>query len=191
MTSEQELREKLRKISALFAGATTAGERDAAVAAIGRVQKALIAVAPTEPSVEMHFKFPDHWHRRLFVALCRRHGLEPYRYRRQRHTTVVVRAPDSFINKILWPEFLQIKTHSMSTSTKLQNGSFARRSTVIPLRRRNERTELTLTPAGQPRIDYTTSRIHPRSRRFIVHCLAQRRVILMGRSKTVLPNPSG
>jgi tRNA nucleotidyltransferase (CCA-adding enzyme) len=73
------------------------------------VQKALIAVAPTEPSVEMHFKFPDHWHRRLFVALCRRHGLEPYRYRRQRHTTVVVRAPDSFINKILWPEFLQIK----------------------------------------------------------------------------------
>jgi hypothetical protein len=109
MTSEQELREKLRKISALFAGATTAGERDAAAAAIGRVQKALIAAAPTGPSVEMHFKFPDHWHRRLFVALCRRHGLEPYRYRRQRHTTVVVRAPDSFINNILWPEFLQIK----------------------------------------------------------------------------------
>jgi hypothetical protein len=34
MTSEQELREKLRKISALFAGATTVGERDAAAAAI-------------------------------------------------------------------------------------------------------------------------------------------------------------
>jgi hypothetical protein len=28
---------------------------------------------------------------------------------RQRDTTVVVRAPDSFINNILWPEFLQIK----------------------------------------------------------------------------------
>ena len=109
MTSEEELREKLRKISALFAGATTLGERDAAAAAIGRVQKALTAAAPAEPSVEMQFKFPDHWHRRLFIALCRRHRLEPYRYRGQRHTTVVVRAPDSFINTVLWPEFLQIK----------------------------------------------------------------------------------
>ena len=109
MTSEQELREKLRKISALFAGATTLGERDAAAAAIGRVQKALAAAVPAEPSVEMHFKFPDRWHRRLFIALCHRHRLEPYRYRGQRHTTVVVRAPDSFINTILWPEFLQIK----------------------------------------------------------------------------------
>jgi hypothetical protein len=41
--------------------------------------------------------------------VSRRHGLEPYRYRRQRDTTVVVRAPDSFINNNLWPEFLQIK----------------------------------------------------------------------------------
>jgi hypothetical protein len=104
MTSEQELREKLRKISALFDGATPLGERDAAVAAIGRVQRALAAAAPVEPSVEMHFKFPNHWHRRLFIALCRRHGLEPYRYRGQRHTTVGVRAPDSVINNILWPE---------------------------------------------------------------------------------------
>src|ERR1035437_3894412 len=109
MTSEQELREKLRKISALFAGATTVGERDAAAAAISRVQKALAAVVPAEQSVDMHLRFPDHWHRLLFSARGRRHGLEPYRYRGQRHTTVVVRAPGSFINNILWPEFLQIK----------------------------------------------------------------------------------
>jgi hypothetical protein len=57
----------------------------------------------------MQFKLPDHWHRRLFTALCRRHGLEPYRYKRQRRTTVVVRAPRSFIDDILWPEFLQTK----------------------------------------------------------------------------------
>jgi tRNA nucleotidyltransferase (CCA-adding enzyme) len=109
MTTEQELREKLRKISTLFAGATTAGERDAAAAAIGRVRKALAAAAQIEQPVEMQFKLPDHWHRRLFTALCRRHDLEPYRYKRQRHTTVVVRAPRSFINDILWPEFLQSK----------------------------------------------------------------------------------
>lgn len=67
MTSEHELREKIRKISALFEGATTLGERDAAAAVIGRVQRALGAAVPVEPSVEMHFKLPDHWHRRLFI----------------------------------------------------------------------------------------------------------------------------
>jgi hypothetical protein len=41
MTTEQDLRKKLRKISALFEGATTVGERNAAEAAIDRVRKAL------------------------------------------------------------------------------------------------------------------------------------------------------
>jgi hypothetical protein len=36
MTTERDQREKLRKISALFEGATTPGERDAAAAAIDR-----------------------------------------------------------------------------------------------------------------------------------------------------------
>jgi len=109
MTTEHELREKLRKISALFEGATTTGERNAAAAAIERMRKALAAAAQTEPPLETQFTLSDHWHRRLFTALCRRYGLEPYRYRRQRHTTVVVRAPRSFIDETLWPEYLQIK----------------------------------------------------------------------------------
>jgi hypothetical protein len=47
MTTEQELREKLRKITALFAGATTLGERDAAATAIERVRRALSASEQT------------------------------------------------------------------------------------------------------------------------------------------------
>src|ERR1039458_3078594 len=109
MTTEQQLRERLRKIAALFEGATTVGERNAAAAAIDRVKRAIDATSKVDTPVEYHFNFPDHWKRRLFSALCRRYGLEPYRYRRQRHTTVVVRAPRSFINNTLWPEFLQIK----------------------------------------------------------------------------------
>jgi tRNA nucleotidyltransferase (CCA-adding enzyme) len=109
MTTEQELREKLRKISALFEGASTVGERNAAAAAIERVRKALAVTAQTERAIETQFTFSDHWHRRLFTALCRRYSLEPYRYRRQRHTTVVVRAPKSFVDRTLWPEYLQIK----------------------------------------------------------------------------------
>ena len=107
--TEQELREKLRKISALFEGATTNGERDAAAAAIARVRKALHSASQTEQTVEMKFKLPDHWRRRLFIALCRRYDVHPYRYRGQRHTTVVLRAPRSFIENTLWPEFLQLK----------------------------------------------------------------------------------
>jgi hypothetical protein len=107
--TEQDLREKLRKISALFEGATTPGERNAALAAIDRVKKALAAMGQTERPVEMQFSLPDRWQRRLFAALCRRYGLEPYRYKRQRYTTVMVRAPRSFIDATLWPEYQQIK----------------------------------------------------------------------------------
>lgn len=109
MTTEQELRQKLRKISSLFEGAATAGERDAAAAAIDRVRKALATAEQIEKPVETYFKLVDQWNRRLFTALCRRYGLKPYRYPRQRHTTVVLRAPKSFIDKTLWPEYLQIE----------------------------------------------------------------------------------
>jgi hypothetical protein len=109
VTTEQELREKLRKISALFEGATTAGERDAAAAAIERVKKALAGMQQTQQSVETQFTLPDRWQRRLFAALCRRYGLEPYRYKRQRYTTVMVRAPRRFIDLTLWPEYLELK----------------------------------------------------------------------------------
>ncbi len=108
MTTEHELREKLRKIAALFEGAATAGERDAAAAALDRVRAALRAAESVERPIEMTFRLPDRWGRRLFLALCRRYGLRPYRYPRQRYSTVVVRAPESFINRTLWPEYLEI-----------------------------------------------------------------------------------
>jgi len=108
MTTEPQLREKLRKIAALFEGATTVGERQAAAAAIERVRRALDAAVKTQPLPETKFSLPDQWQRRLFSALCRRYGLEPYRYRGQRYTTVVVRAPRSFVDQTLWPEYLAL-----------------------------------------------------------------------------------
>ena len=109
MTAEEQLRQKLRKIAALFEGATTAGERNAAAAAIERVKQALASMVKTERPVELQFTLPDRWQRRLFTALCRRYGLEPYRYKRQRYTTVMLRAPRSFLDGTLWPEYLQLK----------------------------------------------------------------------------------
>ena len=56
----------------------------------------------------MRFSLPDPWSRQLFIALARRYGLRPYRYRRQRRTTIMLTAPQSFLDQILWREFVQI-----------------------------------------------------------------------------------
>jgi hypothetical protein len=37
------------------------------------------------------------------------YGLEPYRYKGQRYTTVIVRAPRSFVDKTLWPEYVALQ----------------------------------------------------------------------------------
>ncbi len=108
MTGEAQLREKLRKIEALFAGAGTAGERLAAEAALERVRSRLAELSRQDPAVEMQFSLVDQWSRLLFVALCRRYGLRPYRYPRQRHTTVMVRAPRRFVEQVLWREFADL-----------------------------------------------------------------------------------
>ncbi len=108
--TEDQLRDRLRKIYALFEGATTPGERSAAAAAIERVKSALAGFARTEAPIEYRISLPDLWQRRLFSALCRRYGLKPFRYKGQRYTTVMVRAPRTFVNGTLWPEYEQLRT---------------------------------------------------------------------------------
>src|SRR5262245_53565901 len=108
MSSEAELREKLRKIEALFAGATFVGEKDAASAAADRIRAQLKEHATREQAIETQFSLPDPWSRRLFVALCRRYGLRAYRYPRMQRQTLILRAPMSFVHHVLWPEFQQI-----------------------------------------------------------------------------------
>lgn len=105
MTAEQELREKLRKIEALFAGAATTGEKAAAGAAADRIRARLGKATGNEAVAEVKFSVPDIWSRQLFIALCRRYGISPFRYRRMHRQTVIVKAPRSFIDQVLWPEF--------------------------------------------------------------------------------------
>jgi hypothetical protein len=108
LSSEAHLREKLRKIEALFAGAGTVGERIAAEAALERVRARLAELERRDPVIEMQFSLPDQWSRRLFLALCRRYGLKPYRLYRQRLTTVMLRVPTLFVDQVLWPEFQEL-----------------------------------------------------------------------------------
>ncbi len=110
MSEEALLRDKLRKIEALFAGAGTPGERAAAGAAAERIRARLREFEKTERADEVRFSIPDPWSRQLFVALCRRYGLKPYRYPRMRRTTIVVKAPRTFLDRVLWPEFVEINS---------------------------------------------------------------------------------
>jgi hypothetical protein len=105
---EAKLLEKLRLIEALFAGATTEGERVAAGEAKRRIQARLEAMEKVDPPVEFRFTLTDTWSRRVLLALLRRYGLEPYRYRGQRRTTVMVKAPKGFVSGTVWPEFEQL-----------------------------------------------------------------------------------
>jgi hypothetical protein len=105
---EAKLREKLARIEALFAGATTDGERVAAAEARRRIQLRLQAVEQNDSPVEFRLTVSDGWSRKVLLALLRRYELKPFRYRNQRRTTIMVKAPASFINETLWPEFQQI-----------------------------------------------------------------------------------
>ena len=106
MTSiDEQLRAKLRKVEALYFGAGTAGERDAAGAAVERLRAKLAEVGRQEPPTELQFSMPDPWAVRLFVALCRRYGFRPYRYPRQRRTTIMVRAPRRFFDAVVMRQF--------------------------------------------------------------------------------------
>ncbi len=59
-----------------------------------------------EADAEMSYHLPVRWKRKLFLAMCRRYGLEPYRRSWQRRSIVEVSGPRRFISTTLWPEYL-------------------------------------------------------------------------------------
>ena len=108
MNEEDVLRDKLRKIEALFAGAATPGERAAAGAAAERLREKLKITELTEKPIEMKFSIPDPWARSLFLALSRRYGLRPYRHPRMHRQTVMLKGPRTFLEDVLWPQFQEL-----------------------------------------------------------------------------------
>lgn len=107
---EDKLIVRLRAIEALHAGATTDGEKAAAEAARERILLRLTRIVREDPPMEYRFTMSDAWSRKVFVALLRRYGIEPYRYRRQRHTTVMAKVSKRFVDETLWPEFQEFSS---------------------------------------------------------------------------------
>jgi len=76
-----------------------------------------------EEDIELLYGLPDPWKRKLFVALCRRYGLKPFREPGRRHSTVQLRAPKLFHERTLWPEFValcdELHTHLDELTTRV------------------------------------------------------------------------
>ena len=108
LMDEASLIEKLRLIEALFAGAATEGEKLAAERARQRIMERLRSWEGEDPPVEYRFSMGDLWSRKLFVALLRRYGIKPYRYKGQRYTTVMATVSKRFVGETLWPEFQEL-----------------------------------------------------------------------------------
>ena len=111
MVDDEALREKLAKVEALFRRASSPGERAAAGAAMDRLHGRLGGSdRDREPETEQQFSMPDAWSVKLFIAICRKHGVHPYRYGGQRRTTVMVRARKRVFDRAVWSEFTQLHT---------------------------------------------------------------------------------
>ena len=99
--TEAELKRKLAAIEAMVHGAMTDGER----AAAQHVFDTFKQKAPDEVSQELAFTVHDVWARKLFMAMLRKAGLEPYRMRGQRRTTIMIQGRKSLV-ELIWKEFL-------------------------------------------------------------------------------------
>lgn len=108
MDEFRKLVEKLRLIEALHAGSTTEGERTAANFARERILLRINQYEKPDPPIEFRFTLNNGWSRRLFMALLRRYDIKPYRYHRQRRNTVMARVSRTFVDKTLWPEFVEL-----------------------------------------------------------------------------------
>ena len=97
---------KLLRIEALHAGATTDGERIAAEEARKRILEHLTKL--DEEPIEVRFTLNSPWSQQLFRALARRYGLEPYRYRRQHGTTLMLKIKKRFLDETFWPQFQEL-----------------------------------------------------------------------------------
>ena len=108
MTTESQTIETLGQIERHFAGASIAGKPDPDKAAMESIRNALREAEAREGSVELRLSLSDPMTMKLFLAVCRRYGIQPYQRQGQHRTTVMLKIPPSFSQNILVPEFQQL-----------------------------------------------------------------------------------
>lgn len=97
--------DRMRTLEARFLGLCSGTDLAAIHAGVERLRVQLAETRSRERDEVFTTSIPDPCARAVFLALCRRYGLNPHRHARQRRATVVVAAPPSFYEGVLWPEF--------------------------------------------------------------------------------------
>lgn len=96
---------RMRAVEARSLSLPDGADAPAVRAGVERLRAQLAATRTRERDEVITVSIPDPCGRAVFIALCRRYGLDPHRHARQRRSTVVVAAPPSFYDRVLWPEF--------------------------------------------------------------------------------------
>ena len=115
MADEAALHDRLRELELAYAGSSPVGAE--AEGSGERLQRRLREVREQEPDVEFRMAVSDEWAQQLLAALCGRCGVEVFRYRGQRRTSAMIKAPRSFIEQTLWPMF-EAMQHEIRTQVQ-------------------------------------------------------------------------
>ena len=98
--------DKLTKIEALIQRAASDGERQAAQLAKERLISK-VSLDQADKPIEYRVSLSSEWEKRLFVAICGKHGFKTYRYNRQKYTTARLLISKNMMDNLLWPDYLQ------------------------------------------------------------------------------------
>jgi hypothetical protein len=131
MSTEPELREKLRKIEAVFARPGTHGERQAAKEARDRVRAKLAELESERALRDFRISIPDLYSRALFNWLCRKHRVKTYHYRRQPQTTIAFRTSD-LIYRVMSREFDELNAELLGHLKNVANKFIVEKVSVNP-----------------------------------------------------------
>lgn len=114
-----KLIDRINKIEELILRASTEGERQAALSAKDRILEKYPEIEFEKEIKEFTLYTSDEWHKKLLLAICRKYELEPYRYQRQKYTTVMVKVNEIFLRNILWKEYLEYSKHLEELVTEI------------------------------------------------------------------------
>jgi hypothetical protein len=104
MNTEAVLIDSFRAIERKHAGLQSATGDEARDCIRARLQES--ANAPDIQEFQCTLK--NDWEGFVLHALLKRYGIPPYRYRKQRKSTVLVRVSKRFMNELLWPIFQEV-----------------------------------------------------------------------------------
>lgn len=101
MNDEQALIDSFRSIELKHSGLGAANADRAEARIRGRFQDSVLA-----PDIqEFQFNLKHDWQTFVFHALLKRYGIRPYRYRKQRKSTILIRVSKQIMDDLLWPIF--------------------------------------------------------------------------------------